>query len=102
VGGQPADGPGVDWEPPWRHRRAGCWGGACGDRLMVRRIARGVLVGVAAAVVGMAAGAAPASGQGAEKVLRLPIRTDGPKSLDPAKGSTQYDNMATCQVYECL
>jgi len=69
---------------------------------MVRRIARGVLVGVAAAVVGMAAGAAPASGQGAEKVLRLPIRTDGPKSLDPAKGSTQYDNMATCQVYECL
>lgn len=71
---------------------------------MVRRMARGVLTGVAA-VMGVAVlggAAAPAAGQTAEKVISLPIRTDGPKSLDPAKGSTQYDNMATCQVYECL
>lgn len=38
----------------------------------------------------------------AQKVLQLPIRTDGPKSLDPAEGSTTYDNMACAQVYETL
>lgn len=36
------------------------------------------------------------------KVLQLPIRTDGPKSLDPVKGSTTYDNMACVQFYETL
>lgn len=36
------------------------------------------------------------------KVAVLPIRTDGPKSLDPAKGSTQYDNMACSQIYDTL
>ncbi len=36
------------------------------------------------------------------KVLRLPLRADDPKSLDPVQGSTAYDNMATCQVYETL
>lgn len=39
---------------------------------------------------------------GAMKVLQLPIRTDGPKSLDPVKGSTTYDNMACAQFYETL
>ncbi|MEM9065676.1 MAG: ABC transporter substrate-binding protein [Planctomycetota bacterium] len=38
----------------------------------------------------------------AEKVLRLPVRTDGPKSLDPVEGSTTYDNMACVQIYETL
>lgn len=36
------------------------------------------------------------------KVVQLPIRTDGPKSLDPVKGSTTYDNMACVQFYETL
>ncbi|MBI4583191.1 MAG: hypothetical protein HY717_04130 [Planctomycetes bacterium] len=36
------------------------------------------------------------------KVLQLPIRSDGPKSIDPVKGSTVYDNEAVCQVYETL
>ncbi|QDU42572.1 Heme-binding protein A precursor [Symmachiella dynata] len=36
------------------------------------------------------------------KVLRLPLRADDPKSLDPVQGSTVYDNKATCQVYETL
>ncbi len=36
------------------------------------------------------------------KVLRLPLRSDDPKSLDPVQGSTQYDNKATCQIYETL
>ncbi len=38
----------------------------------------------------------------AQKVLQLPIRTDGPKSLDPVEGSTTYDNMACVQIYETL
>lgn len=47
----------------------------------------------------LAAVAWPALGQ---KVLQLPIRTDGPKSLDPVEGSTTYDNMACVQFYETL
>jgi len=35
-------------------------------------------------------------------VLRLPLRADDPKSLDPIQGSTVYDNRASCQVYETL
>lgn len=36
------------------------------------------------------------------KTAQMPVRTDGPKSLDPVSGSTVYDNMATVQVYETL
>ena len=36
------------------------------------------------------------------KVLRFPVRSDGPKSLDPAQGSTMYDNRCVCQIYETL
>ena len=36
------------------------------------------------------------------QILRLPMRTDGPKSLDPAQGSTKYDNICCSQVYEQL
>jgi ABC-type transport system substrate-binding protein len=39
---------------------------------------------------------------GPKQVVQLPIRTDGPKSLDPVEGSTTYDNMACVQVYETL
>ena len=38
----------------------------------------------------------------AQKVLQLPIRSDGPKSLDPVEGTTVYDNMACAQIYETL
>ena len=37
-----------------------------------------------------------------EKILRLPIPSDGPKSMDPAAGSTSYDNRCITQVYETL
>ena len=37
-----------------------------------------------------------------EKILRLPIRSDGPKSLDPIRGSSVYDNQVSCQMYEPL
>jgi ABC-type transport system substrate-binding protein len=36
------------------------------------------------------------------KVLRLPVRTSGPGSLDPVRGSTTYDNMAVSLVYDTL
>lgn len=61
---------------------------------------------ITAAVVGawasVPAAASEDSSQPAKKVLQVPIRTDGPKSLDPAKGSTTYDSMACSQFYETL
>ncbi len=39
---------------------------------------------------------------GAPKVLRMPVDSDGPKSMDPAKGSTLYENKCVSQVYETL
>ncbi|MEO0716979.1 MAG: ABC transporter substrate-binding protein, partial [Planctomycetota bacterium] len=44
----------------------------------------------------------PSYASAEETVLQLPIRTDGPKSLDPVQGSTTYDNMACVQMYETL
>ncbi|MEX2217205.1 MAG: ABC transporter substrate-binding protein [Phycisphaerales bacterium] len=58
---------------------------------------------LAAALV--AGAAAPAHAQDrstGSKVIQLPIRTDGPKSLDPVRGSTVYDNVACSQIYETL
>jgi ABC-type transport system substrate-binding protein len=39
---------------------------------------------------------------GPETILRIPMRSDGPKSFDPVRGSTTYDHTASCQVYETL
>ncbi len=52
---------------------------------------------VAAACIAVTSVAA--SGQ---KVAKFPIRSDGPKSLDPIHGSTQYDDQICSQVYETL
>lgn len=62
--------------------------------------ATAVVVGATALAVGEARAAAGEANQ--TKVLRLPMRTDGPKVLDPAQGSTQYDNIASTQIYETL
>lgn len=59
------------------------------------------LLGAVAGVVGVPAASAAAADK-QTKTLQLPMRTDGPKSLDPAVGSTQYDNMAVSQIYETL
>lgn len=65
------------------------------------RISRILVLTLAA--VGFAWSAPAASAQnGAPKVLQIPMRTDGPKSLDPVEGSTTYDNMACVQIYETL
>lgn len=69
-----------------------------------RRIA---IAAACAAVLTSVAGAAGVATQQTEadaapKVMQLPIRTDGPKSLDPVEGSTTYDNMACAQFYETL
>ena len=60
------------------------------------------LLGVLTAMCIPAAALAVAEQPAAEKFARLPIRADGPKSLDPAKGSTTYDNQVICQIYETL
>lgn len=39
---------------------------------------------------------------GERKVIRVPISTSGPRSLDPAVGTSTYDNRAVVQVYETL
>ncbi|MEM8758541.1 MAG: ABC transporter substrate-binding protein [Planctomycetota bacterium] len=64
----------------------------------VHRMITAVAVGATLAAAPVATGTAGAQ----DKVLQLPIRTDGPKSLDPAVGSTTYDNMACAQFYETL
>lgn len=51
---------------------------------------------------GSSSGNSGGSAQSEPKVVRLPMRTDGPKSLDPVRGSTVYDNRAAVQVYETL
>lgn len=53
---------------------------------------------MALAALAVLASLAPAQ----ETVLKLPMRTVGPNTLDPAQGSTTYDNMACSQVYETL
>lgn len=60
---------------------------------------RPILGRLLAATLGLAVLALPAA---AQKVLPLPMRTDGPKSLDPVSGSTTYDHMACVQTYETL
>ncbi len=37
-----------------------------------------------------------------KKTLRIPMRTDGPKTLDPAQGSTTYENKICGSIYETL
>ncbi|TVQ62510.1 MAG: hypothetical protein EA378_04025 [Phycisphaerales bacterium] len=39
---------------------------------------------------------------GERRVVRVPIPTSGPRTLDPAVGSSTYDNRAVVQVYETL
>ncbi len=60
------------------------------------------LVWVLGGMLGLLASMAPAQDSSGLKVLQLPIRTDGPKSLDPVQGSTTYDNMSCAQIYETL
>jgi len=40
--------------------------------------------------------------QAQEKVIRIPMTTSGPGSLDPVSGSTTYENRCTAPIYETL
>jgi len=66
---------------------------------MTRRnltLSLGAVVGV---VLGLM-GASPALAQ--TKILRIPMTTNGPGTLDPVTGSTTYENRACSAVYETL
>lgn len=74
---------------------------------LARPRTRFAIAAACSAVLCSVAGAAVSSAetesvQAEPKVMQLPIRTDGPKSLDPVQGSTTYDNMACAQFYETL
>lgn len=47
-------------------------------------------------------GCVPQVDMGDEKVVHLPIVSSGPNSLDPVKGSSQYDSKAASYVYQTL
>ncbi len=73
--------------------------------ILPRSFALARLAAPAAAVLGMVLAPSSLAQLGADeplKVIQLPIRTDGPKSLDPVRGSTVYDNVACSQFYETL
>lgn len=65
-------------------------------------ISRKVVALGLAVVCALGSGSTLAADKEDLKVMQLPIRTDGPKSLDPVEGSTTYDNMACAQFYETL
>lgn len=50
----------------------------------------------------MVVGCSPSDKDNGEKVLYLPIVSAGPNSLDPVKGSSQYDSKASSYVYQTL
>lgn len=60
-----------------------------------------LVLGIFSTVLAGCGGDAGASQDG-RKVFIYPIRSAGPGSLDPVRGSTTYDNQATSLVYECL
>lgn len=60
------------------------------------------IVGIVVALLAFVLPCGLTAAQSGEKAAILPIRTDGPKNLDPVKGSTTYDNMACSQLYETL
>lgn len=47
-------------------------------------------------------GAANAEGASNEKIGHFPMRSEGPKTLDPVLGSTTYDNRCSSQIIETL
>ena len=61
-----------------------------------------VLVGVSGCW--SASGEAPVADENSagEKVGHFPMRSEGPKTLDPVKGSTQYENLCCNQIIETL
>jgi len=71
----------------------------------LRNLALVSLAALSAAAMTLHAGVASDAGEGsraAEKVLRIPMTTDGPKSLDPVLGSTTYENRCCSQIYDTL
>ena len=57
---------------------------------------------VCAAILALTLPAQGVIAQSGEKILRVPVTTSGPRSLDPAVGSSVYDNQAVVQAYETL
>ena len=52
--------------------------------------------------ISSACGGAASAGEAGEKSFVYPIRSAGPGSMDPVRGSTTYDNQGCSMVYETL
>jgi oligopeptide transport system substrate-binding protein len=52
--------------------------------------------------LGSSCGGQAGAAQAGDKVFVYPIRSSGPGSMDPVRGSTTYDNQACSLVYETL
>ncbi len=67
-------------------------------------LALGLLAAVSPVAADPGGAADPGAGGAGDNptVLNLPMRSGGPKSMDPVFGSTVYDNKAAAQVYETL
>lgn len=72
------------------------------NRILSRNLLAIAAVGLSLLTPAALAGTKAGSAESGLKVIQLPVRTDGPRSLDPVKGSTTYDNMACAQFYETL
>ena len=66
-----------------------------------RRTLAGALAALSLLGLGACGGPADAATEG-EKSFHYPIRSAGPGSMDPVRGSTTYDNQACSLVYETL
>jgi ABC-type transport system substrate-binding protein len=81
--------------------RNGASNGRTGREDVVKRYIRGVsraLTMACVATITLAATTAEAQ----QKVIRIPMTTSGPGTLDPVRGSTTYENRAASCVYETL
>ncbi len=73
-------------------------------RATARRIPAKAILG-ALCLLGLAATTADAGAEAGvkdDKVLRIPMQTSGPGTLDPVMGSTTYENRASSCLYETL
>ncbi|MEQ8789352.1 MAG: ABC transporter substrate-binding protein [Pirellulaceae bacterium] len=70
--------------------------------MFYRRLIAGVLLCAHLPLLAGCSFGTASEGESELKVLRAPMQTDGPKSLDPVRSSSVYDHHCGCNIYEPL